>query len=67
MVTVEGDAQPGEPLIVPVMRAGKRLPQPTLAESRSRCLRDMARLPAPSVEIAPALRALADVVDRESS
>jgi len=67
VVTVEGDAQPGEPLIVPVMRAGRRLPQPSLAESRERCLRDMARLPAPSVEIAPALRALADAVDRESN
>jgi nicotinate phosphoribosyltransferase len=64
VVTAEGDAQPGERLIVPVMRAGKRLPQPTLAESRARCLRDLARLPAPSVEIAPALRALADEVDR---
>jgi hypothetical protein len=48
------------------MRAGKRLPQPSLAESRERCLRDMARLPAPSVEIAPALRAIADAVDREN-
>jgi nicotinate phosphoribosyltransferase len=66
VVTVEGDPQPGEPLIVPVMRAGKRLPQPSLAESRERCLRDMARLPAPSVEIAPALRAIADAVDREN-
>jgi nicotinate phosphoribosyltransferase len=64
VVTAEGDAQPGERLIVPVMRAGKRLPQPTLAESRARCLRDLARLPAPSVEIAPALRTLADEVDR---
>jgi nicotinate phosphoribosyltransferase len=66
IVTVEGDAQPGEPLVVPVMRAGRRLPQSTLDESRARCLRDMARLPAPSVEIAPALRALADAVDRET-
>jgi nicotinate phosphoribosyltransferase len=64
VVTVEGDAQPGEPLIAPVMRGGKRLPQPALAESRARCLRDMARLPAPPVDIAPALRALADEVDR---
>jgi nicotinate phosphoribosyltransferase len=66
VVTVEGDAQPGEPLIVPAMRGGKRLPQPELAESRARCLKDLARLPAPSVEIAPALRALADAVDRET-
>jgi len=66
VVTVEGDAQPGEPLIVPAMRAGRRLPQPSLAESRERCLRDMARLPAPKVEISPALRALADQVDRQT-
>jgi nicotinate phosphoribosyltransferase len=66
VVTVEGDAQAGEPLIVPVMRAGKRLPQPSLSESRERCMRDMARLPGPAVEIAPALRALAGEVDREN-
>jgi nicotinate phosphoribosyltransferase len=66
VVTAEGDAQPGEPLIVPVMRGGKRLAQPSLAESRERCFRDLARLPAPSVEIAPALRALADAVDRDT-
>ncbi|HEX9182555.1 MAG TPA: nicotinate phosphoribosyltransferase [Burkholderiales bacterium] len=66
VITVEGDAQPGEPLIVPVMHSGKRLPQPTLADSRARCLADLARLPAPSVEIAPALRALADTVDRDT-
>jgi nicotinate phosphoribosyltransferase len=66
VITVEGDAQPGEPLLVPVMRAGKRLPQPSLAESRARCLADLARLPAPSVQIAPALRALADAVDRDT-
>jgi nicotinate phosphoribosyltransferase len=64
VITVEGDAQPGEPLVLPAMRGGRRLPQPGLAESRARCLRDMARLPAPSVQIAPALRALADEVDR---
>lgn len=66
VITVEGDAQPGEALILPVMRAGRRLPQPSLAESRARCLADLARLPAPSVEIAPALRALADEVDRDT-
>ena len=66
VVTVEGDAQPGEPLIVPVMQAGRRLPQPTLAESRERCRRDMARMPAPKVEVAPALRTLADQVDRQT-
>lgn len=63
-ISVEGDAHPGEPLLVPAMLAGRRLEQPALAESRSRCLADLARLPAPKVVIAPALRRLADEVDR---
>jgi hypothetical protein len=46
------------------MLAGKRLAQPTLAESRSRCLADLERLPAPEVVVAPALRRLAEEVDR---
>jgi len=64
VVTVEGDDQPGAALLAPVMRGGKRLPQPSLAEARAHCLEQLARLPAPAVEIAPALRQLADEVDR---
>jgi nicotinate phosphoribosyltransferase len=64
VVSVEGDAQPGEPLLVPAMRAGRRLALPGLTEARARCLRELERLPAPAVEISPALRALADAVDR---
>ena len=64
VVSVEGDPQPGEPLVVPAMRAGRRLALPSLAESRERCQRELGRLPAPAVEISPALRALADEVDR---
>jgi nicotinate phosphoribosyltransferase len=42
----ETDTQPGEPLIVPVMRAGRRIaPAPTLTEIRARAARDLARLP----------------------
>jgi nicotinate phosphoribosyltransferase len=66
VVTVEGDAQPGEPLLAPAMRAGRRLAPPSLAEARERCRADLARLPAPAVEISPALRRLADEVDRNS-
>ena len=33
-VTLETDALPADPLIVPVMRGGRRLPQPSLEESR---------------------------------
>ena len=66
-VTLETDALTADPLIVPVMRGGRRLPQPSLEESRKHCLRQLARLPKAfpyPVEISPALRAAADVVDR---
>jgi len=66
VVTVLGDAQPGEALLAPAMRGGRRLARPALAEARARCLADLARLPAPAVEISAALRALADEVDRRA-
>jgi nicotinate phosphoribosyltransferase len=77
VVTLETDARPGEPLLRPVMREGRRLASPALAESRAHAAAQLARLPAPlralqpaahpyPVEIAPALRALADAVDRAS-
>jgi nicotinate phosphoribosyltransferase len=46
ILSIEEDAQAGEPLIVPVMRGGRRLgAAPSLAESRARAARDLARLP----------------------
>lgn len=74
-LTVEGDEQAGEPLIRPVMRAGRRLaPAEPLAALRERAARELARLPAPlraletsppyPVIVAPALQALAEEVDR---
>jgi nicotinate phosphoribosyltransferase len=46
ILSVEGDTQPGEPLIEAVMRAGRRLDPPrTLAEIRARAARDIERLP----------------------
>jgi len=36
LVTLESDAQQGEPLLMPVMRKGIRLPQPTISEIRDR-------------------------------
>jgi nicotinate phosphoribosyltransferase len=46
ILSLETDKQPGETLIVPVMRSGKRLaPSPTLAQIRERAARDLARLP----------------------
>lgn len=75
VVTVEGDAQTGEPLLRPVMQQGRRLPAPRLDSVRRHCLEQLARLPSAlralepaavpyPVEISPALRALADEVDR---
>ena len=77
VLSVETDKQAGEPLIVPVMRAGKRLaPAPTLDEIRARAARDLARLPEPlrrleqgvnyQVKIADALVALAAEADRHT-
>lgn len=74
VLSVEGDAQDGEPLLVPVMREGRMIePRPTLEDARRRCARDLARLPehlrrlgpaAPhTVEITPALEELTRQVD----
>ena len=66
VVSVEGDAQSGEPLLRPAMQHGRRLPQPSLAASRQHCLAQLERVPegAYPVEISAALRALAEQVDR---
>jgi nicotinate phosphoribosyltransferase len=77
ILSIEGDAQAGEPLIVPVMRGGKRVaPAPSLADIRTRAARDLARLPEklarmePGVEypvhVADALVALAREADRHT-
>ena len=48
LLTVEGDDQPGEPLLKPVMKAGRRIePAPTLAEVRARVTRQLEKLPEP--------------------
>ena len=78
IVTVEGDPQQGEPLIMPMMRGGKRLAASApLADIRSRAVANLARLPEPlrklhepcvyEVEISSELYELAAQVDRESS
>jgi nicotinate phosphoribosyltransferase len=75
ILSVEGDAQAGEPLLQPVMQAGRRLrSSPTLAECRARAAHELACLPQPlarltpgaayPVEVADALAALAAEVDR---
>jgi nicotinate phosphoribosyltransferase len=54
VLSVESDAQAGEPLIQPVMRAGARVaPSPTLAEIRARAARNLAQLPEPMRRLEP--------------
>jgi nicotinate phosphoribosyltransferase len=75
VVTAEGDAQPGEPLLVPAMRGGKRLAAPSLEQARERAAENLARLPEPlrrldgpydyPVEISAALHRLAAQADAD--
>jgi nicotinate phosphoribosyltransferase len=79
VITVEDDERQGEPLLVPVMRKGRRLGAPEgLPVIRERAVAQLAKLPerlralesarSPyRVEIAPALRKLAAQVDRAAS
>lgn len=75
-LTVIGDAAEGEPMLGPVLRRGKRVADaPSLAASRKLAARELGRLPAPlrdlrehadyEVEIAPALKRMAESVDRK--
>jgi nicotinate phosphoribosyltransferase len=77
VLSVEDDAQPGEPMIHPVMRMGARISRaPTLEEIRAYARSQLALLPDAlrdlegeanyPVRIAPAIHALADAVDREN-
>jgi nicotinate phosphoribosyltransferase len=75
VVAVEGDPQPGEPLVEQVIAGGRRVrPLPTLDAARARAREQLARLPEPlarledattphPVEIAASLHALAAQVD----
>ncbi|MBI3480417.1 MAG: nicotinate phosphoribosyltransferase [Nitrosomonadales bacterium] len=77
VVTLENDVQPGELLLRPVMRAGRRLAQATLADMRKHAAANLAQLPEPlrqlheaynyRVEIAGALHELAARIDRAST
>jgi nicotinate phosphoribosyltransferase len=77
ILSLENDTQPGEPLVVPVMRAGKRIaPAPTLAQIRERAAHDLARLSGPlarleqgfdyPVNVADALSMLAKSIDAKT-
>jgi nicotinate phosphoribosyltransferase len=74
ILSLENDTQPGDRLITPVMRAGKRVaPAPTLAQIREHAARELARLPEPlrqlvkadeyPVQISGKLKALAAEMD----
>jgi nicotinate phosphoribosyltransferase len=79
VVSVEGDERQGKPLLVPVMRNGRRLHAPEgLQAIRERAAGQLVKLPEQlralesaaipyCVEIAPALRKLAGQVDRAAS
>jgi len=78
VLTLEDDRREGAPLIAPVLRAGKRvMPLPDLEEIRSRAAAELARVPPAwrglvcetpfPVEVAPALRELAEACDRRTA
>lgn len=53
-LSTQDDAAAGEPLIAPVMRAGRRLDdRPALAQVRTRAAEDLARLPEPLRRLEP--------------
>lgn len=74
VISVQHDSQPGEPLLVPAMRAGRRLPQPTLQQARQRTADSLRKLPTAlttleegfvyPVQIAPLLQELARQFDQ---
>jgi nicotinate phosphoribosyltransferase len=54
VIALEGEAAPGEPLLVPVMRGGRRLgPPEPLKELQQRCRTQIAHLPPVLRELAP--------------
>ncbi len=78
LLTLVDDPHEGEPLLQPVMRAGRRLrASPSLETIRAFAREQLERLPEPlrglepappyRVEVSPSLRALADAVDRRTA
>jgi nicotinate phosphoribosyltransferase len=54
VITLEGDPQPGQPLLQPVMKAGRRIGlAPALADIKARAARDLERLPDPLRRLDP--------------
>jgi nicotinate phosphoribosyltransferase len=57
VISSERDHQPGDALVKPVMRGGKRInPPPSLLEIRSRAERDLERLPESLRRLDPSAR-----------
>ena len=76
-VVLEGEEAPGEPLLAEVMRAGRRIGEPSLAAIRESCRRELQALPGPlrdlpksdrtyPVHISAGLKALAASLDTDS-
>jgi nicotinate phosphoribosyltransferase len=56
ILSLENDTQPGELLLAPVMRAGKRIePAPSLAQIRERAACELDRLPEPLRRLEPGI------------
>ncbi|HXW22658.1 MAG TPA: nicotinate phosphoribosyltransferase [Rhodomicrobium sp.] len=54
VITLEGDPQSGQPLLQPVMKAGRRIGlAPALADIKARAARDLERLPDPLRRLDP--------------
>jgi len=76
LLSLAAEPREGKPLLVPVMRGGRRIgPLPTLADLRRHAASELERLPAPlkrlepmpyPVTVDPALRQLAEECDRRS-
>ena len=73
VISLEDDRQPGEPLLKPMMKQGRRLAPPPLGELQAHAARELQRLPEPlrrldraatyPVEISRSLVRLASEVD----
>ena len=64
ILSTDDDKQPGEPLIVPVMRGGKRVGStPTLVQIRERTVHNLARMPLPLVQLQPDVSYPVEVAD----
>jgi nicotinate phosphoribosyltransferase len=56
ILSTTDDVQEGQPLLQPMMRAGRRIaPSPTLAEIRARAAYDLSLLPEPLKQLRPAI------------